>query len=129
MYLQSVIVYLYFLPGLVYRLNFLRKVGVIGYELQRMWKEAPWNKLRCCPISAVVLDDWKNENTPVWLEVLTAACIKMAVCWVVAPCVLVYVYQCFRDLYSFHHQGHEITYRPDGEGCTDILHYGTLIAV
>jgi hypothetical protein len=40
-----------------------------------------------------------------WLEVSMAVIIKMAVFWVVAPCSLVWVYQHFRSLYCFHHQG------------------------
>jgi hypothetical protein len=41
----------------------------------------------------------------VWLEVLTAVTMKMAVFWVVAPCRLVRVYRRFEGLYSLHHQG------------------------
>jgi hypothetical protein len=41
----------------------------------------------------------------VWLEVLTAVTMKMAVFWVVAPCGLVRVYHSFRGLYCLHHQG------------------------
>jgi hypothetical protein len=37
-------------------------------------------------------------------EVLTAASMKMAVFWVVAPCSLVKVYRCFRDTCCHHHQ-------------------------
>jgi hypothetical protein len=43
----------------------------------------------------------------VWLEVLTAVSMKMAVFWVVAPCRLVSVYQRFRCRYCLHHQGGE----------------------
>jgi hypothetical protein len=35
-------------------------------------------------------------------QVLTAASMKMAVFWVVAPCSLVEVYRRFRDAYCFH---------------------------
>jgi hypothetical protein len=38
-------------------------------------------------------------------EVLTAASMKMAVFWVVAPCSLVEVYQRFRGTYCLHHLG------------------------
>jgi hypothetical protein len=41
----------------------------------------------------------------VGFEVLTAASMKMAVLWVVAPCSLVDVYQHFRGPCCLHHQG------------------------
>jgi hypothetical protein len=41
----------------------------------------------------------------VWLDVLMAVTMKMAVFWVVTSCRLVWVYQCFRVLYCLHHQG------------------------
>jgi hypothetical protein len=40
-------------------------------------------------------------------SVLTAVAMKMAVCWVVAPCGLVWVYRRFGDVYCLHHQGDE----------------------
>jgi hypothetical protein len=43
----------------------------------------------------------------VGIEVLMAAGMKMAVFWVVAPCNLVEVYQCFRGTCCLHHQGDE----------------------
>jgi hypothetical protein len=46
--------------------------------------------------------------TTVGFEALTAVSTKMAVFWVVAPCSLVEVYQCFR--------GH----RPDDGGSKDL---------
>jgi hypothetical protein len=39
------------------------------------------------------------------IQVLTAASMKMAVLWVVAPCSLVEVYRCFRSTCRLHHQG------------------------
>jgi hypothetical protein len=44
----------------------------------------------------------------VWLEVLTAVTMKMAVFWVVAPCWVVWVYRRFRSLYCLHHQSDDI---------------------
>jgi hypothetical protein len=38
-------------------------------------------------------------------QVLTAASMKMAVFWVVAPCSLVEVYRRFRGACCLHHQG------------------------
>jgi hypothetical protein len=43
----------------------------------------------------------------VGFEVLTAVSMKFAVFWVVAPCSLVEVYQCFRGPCCLHHQGDE----------------------
>jgi hypothetical protein len=40
----------------------------------------------------------------VGFEVLTAACMKMAIFWVVTPYRLVEVYQRFRGTYCFYHQ-------------------------
>jgi hypothetical protein len=40
-----------------------------------------------------------NEKWEVGFEVLTVVSMKMAVFWVVAPCSLVKVYQCFRGPY------------------------------
>jgi hypothetical protein len=40
-------------------------------------------------------------------EVLMVATMQMAVFWVVAPCSLVEVYQCFRGACCLHHQGNE----------------------
>jgi hypothetical protein len=37
-----------------------------------------------------------DDDTGVGFEVLTAASMNMAVFWVVTPCSLVEVYQCFR---------------------------------
>jgi hypothetical protein len=51
------------------------------------------------------------------LEVLTAVSMKMAVFWVVAPCSLVEVYQCFRCPCCLHRQG---DHRPDDEGSKDL---------
>jgi hypothetical protein len=48
---------------------------------------------------------WVNNETFVGFEVLTAASMKTAVFWVVAPCSVVEVYQRFRDAYCLHHQG------------------------
>jgi hypothetical protein len=48
------------------------------------------------------------ENS-VGFEVLTVVRTKMAVYWVVAPCSLVEVYQCFRGPCCLRHQG-------DGDG-------------
>jgi hypothetical protein len=45
-----------------------------------------------------------NFLLDVWLEVLTAVTMKMAVFWVVVPCRLVWVYRRFRGLYCLHHQ-------------------------
>jgi hypothetical protein len=47
------------------------------------------------------------EISSVGFEVLTAVSTKMAVFWVVAPCSLVEVYQCFRGPCCLHHQGDE----------------------
>jgi hypothetical protein len=44
----------------------------------------------------------------VWFEVLTAASMKMAVLWIVAPCGLVCL-PAFRRRYCLHHQGDEIS--------------------
>jgi hypothetical protein len=45
----------------------------------------------------------------------------MADFWVVAPSRLVRVYQCFRDLYCFHHQGDvHSEHHPDARGSTDL---------
>jgi hypothetical protein len=41
-------------------------------------------------------------------EVLTAASMKMAVCWVVVPCSLVDVYRCFRGTCCLHHHHHTL---------------------
>jgi hypothetical protein len=43
----------------------------------------------------------------IWLEVLTAVSMKMAVCWVVPPCRLVWVYRRFRGPYYLHRQDDE----------------------
>jgi hypothetical protein len=39
--------------------------------------------------------------------ILKLSSLKMIVFWVLAPCKLVRVYQRFRGLYCFHHQGDE----------------------
>jgi hypothetical protein len=41
------------------------------------------------------------------LEVLTAASMKMAIFWAVAPCSLVEVFRRFGGACCFHHQGDE----------------------
>jgi hypothetical protein len=53
-------------------------------------------------------------------EVLTAASMKMAVFWIVAPCSLVEVYRHFRSVSCLHRQGPDIwrqqapaTYNPE----------------
>jgi hypothetical protein len=51
-----------------------------------------------------------NEFKTVGFEVLTAASVKMAVLWVVAPCGLVGVYQRFRGTCCLHRQGDELLY-------------------
>jgi hypothetical protein len=48
-----------------------------------------------------------NKLKYVGFEVLTAVSTKMAVFWVVAPCSLVEVYQCFRGPCCLRHQGDE----------------------
>jgi hypothetical protein len=48
-------------------------------------------------------------NAFVRFQVLTAASMKMAVFWVVAPCSLVDVYQRFRGPCCLHHQGMALT--------------------
>jgi hypothetical protein len=48
-----------------------------------------------------------NEFSKVGFEVLTALSTKMAVFWVVAPCIMVGVYQRFRSPCCLHHQGDE----------------------
>jgi hypothetical protein len=45
-----------------------------------------------------------NEEQVIF-QVLTAASMKMAVCWVVAPYNLVDVYRRFRGAYCLHRQG------------------------
>jgi hypothetical protein len=50
----------------------------------------------------------------VGFEVLTAESTKMAVFWVVAPCILVEVYQRFRGPCCLHHQGDRQTTRLHG---------------
>jgi hypothetical protein len=47
-----------------------------------------------------------NIYWTVGLEVFMAVSTKMAVFWVVVPCSLVGVYQCFRGPCCLHHQGH-----------------------
>jgi hypothetical protein len=49
----------------------------------------------------------------VLFEVFTAANMKMAVFWVVAPYSLVGDYHCFRGTYCIHHQG---SHYPDDDG-------------
>jgi hypothetical protein len=51
-----------------------------------------------------------------WFQVLTAVSMKMAVFWVVAQCRLVSVYQRFRGLYCFHHQGDEWLWTSENVG-------------
>jgi hypothetical protein len=46
-----------------------------------------------------------RDDTHVRFQVLTAASMKMAVFWVVAPCSLVEVYRRFRGACRLHHQG------------------------
>jgi hypothetical protein len=50
---------------------------------------------------------WKNllNKTELGFQVVTAASMKMAVLWVVAPCSLVGVHGCFRGAWCLHHQG------------------------
>jgi hypothetical protein len=48
----------------------------------------------------------ERTSTPkLRFEIPTAASMKMAVFWVVAPCSLVEVYRRFRGTCSLHHQG------------------------
>jgi hypothetical protein len=56
-----------------------------------------------------ILENYKNNVNRVGFEVLTAVGTKMAVFWVVAPCSLVEIYQCFRGPCCLHH-------RPDDGG-------------
>jgi hypothetical protein len=53
-------------------------------------------------VDCVYLD---QDMVQVGSEVLTAVYTKIAVFWVVAPCSLVEVYQCFRGPCCLHHQG------------------------
>jgi hypothetical protein len=53
-----------------------------------------------------------SNNNIVGFEVLTAASVKMAAFWVVAPCSLVEVYQRFRGTCCLH--------RPDDGGSKDL---------
>jgi hypothetical protein len=50
-------------------------------------------------------DTEPTDDNTVGFEVLTAASMKMAVFWVVAPCNLVQVYQRFGGACCLHHQG------------------------
>jgi hypothetical protein len=67
------------------------------------------------------LGDWdgvltnKMGNRPmsVRFQVLTAASMKIAVFWAVAPCFLVEVYRRFKGAYCLHNQSDD---RPDYEG-------------
>jgi hypothetical protein len=49
----------------------------------------------------------KKQYISVRLDVLMAAGMQVAVFWVVAPCSLVEVYQCFRDACCLHRQSSE----------------------
>jgi hypothetical protein len=51
-----------------------------------------------------------REGKILWSEVLTAVSMKMAVCWVVAPCRLVWVYRRFRGPYCLHDQVDDLTW-------------------
>jgi hypothetical protein len=62
-----------------------------------------------------------------WLGVLTAVNMKLAVFWFAAPCRLVWVCQCFRGMYYLHHQGDE--WHPDDWGSADLWNVGKLIPV
>jgi hypothetical protein len=55
--------------------------------------------------------EFVEENGPVRFEVLTAASMKMAVFWVVAPRNLVEVYRRFRGTCCLHHHGDALTVR------------------
>jgi hypothetical protein len=59
-----------------------------------------------CLLTARILRTSNNKQLvyKVGFEVLTAASMKMAVFWVVAPCSLVEVYQRFRGTCCLHHQ-------------------------
>jgi hypothetical protein len=69
----------------------------------------------------------------VWLEVLTAVTMKMAVFWAVAPCRLIWVYKRFRGLYCYHPQSDERRggrrSRPDDGNGTDLWNVHKLIPV
>jgi hypothetical protein len=52
-------------------------------------------------------------------------CMKMAVFWVVAPCSLVEVHQCFRGPCCLHHQGD--THHPDDGGSKHLWNIGKLL--
>jgi hypothetical protein len=67
----------------------------------------------------------------IWLEVLTAVTMKMAVFWVVAPCRQVWVYRRFRGLYCLHHLGDytDPDAGPDDGGSTDFWIVGKLMPV
>jgi hypothetical protein len=55
-----------------------------------------------------------EQNNPIYetiyqqvgFEVLTVVSMKMAVFWVIVPCSLVEVYQCFRGPCCLHYQSH-----------------------
>lgn len=52
----------------------------------------------------------RNLNTggQVRFQVLVAACMKMSVFWIAAPCTQVEVYQCFKGVCGVHHQGDDV---------------------
>jgi hypothetical protein len=67
------------------------------------------------PLTSLFIGD-TNSKRKVTLEVLTAASMKIAVFWVVAPCSLVEVYRRFTGACCIHHQGdHKTTRRNNPE--------------
>jgi hypothetical protein len=60
------------------------------------------------------------QVSSVRFQVFTAASMKMAVFWIVVPCSLVEVYQCFRGACYFHHHGNHLVDGGIG-GCIVLL--------
>jgi hypothetical protein len=63
-----------------------------------------------------IFTDFSEIFVKIGSEFLTAASVKMAVSWVVAPCSLVDVYRRFRGICCRRHQSYEATYHPDDGG-------------
>jgi hypothetical protein len=68
----------------------------------------------CMPFFVIYFICTETVYMYIGFEVLTTASMKMDVFWVVAPCSLVEVYQCFRGTRCLHHQ--DDAHHPDDGG-------------
>jgi hypothetical protein len=80
-----------------------------GYQYLRSstWTDTCTRKVTDCSHCSGFLAN--NSKSTVRFQVLMAVSMKMAVFWVVVPCSLVEVYQCFTGACCLHHQRNELS--------------------